>query len=50
MLEENSSSGPLGQVRRPDIDEKGLGDRTGDPEKLVRQLAEAKADVPWHLD
>lgn len=33
------------EVRKPDIDEKALGDRGREPEKLVRLLAEAKADA-----
>eukprot|EP00435_Cladocopium_sp_Y103_P019494 s3290_g4.t1 len=33
------------EVRKPDIDEKALGDRASEPEKLVRLLAEAKADA-----
>lgn len=35
------------EVRKPDIDEKALGDRGREPEKLVRLLAEAKADASW---
>lgn len=33
-----------GSHSKPDLDEKQLGDRSGDPEQLVRLLAKAKAD------